>query len=122
VHTYSQNSGKWFIDGVFFALCYSGIGEGLNNPAMQEVHNVGPVPRGLYKIGEAYDHPKLGPVTMNLDPVNGTNTFGRSDFRIHADLKGWPSLHIASHGCVIMIKPERLIISTSQDKDLEVVL
>jgi hypothetical protein len=122
LHTYSQSSGKWFVNGEFFAQCYSGIGEGLNNPLMQEVHNVGPIPRGMFRIGDPYHHAHLGEDTMNLDPINGTNTFGRSDFRLHADLKGWPSKHIASHGCVIMIKKERLLVAASLDRMLEVVL
>jgi hypothetical protein len=120
--TYSQSSGKMYHDGVFFALGYSGIAAGLNNPNMQSVKNIGPLPRGLWTIGPYYDHPHLGPVTMNLYPHPETNTYDRSDFRIHADLRLYSGQHLASHGCIILIKPERLIVAASLDRELECVI
>jgi hypothetical protein len=123
VWTFSQSSGKLYKNGEFFACCYSGIGLGLNNPNMQEVKNVGPLPRGLYRIGPAYNHPHLGPVTMNLEPINGTNTFGRGDFRIHPDSKANFGKYLASHGCIVgLLRAQREAVNNDPDKELEVVL
>lgn len=99
---YSQTTGNLYINGddVPIAVGYSGFGQGKDNPDLQDVHNVGPIPVGLYNIGPAYDHPELGPVVMNLEPTITTNTFGRSEFRIHGDSKEHPGS--ASHGCIIL--------------------
>ncbi len=97
---------------------YSGQGEGLNNPAMQNVPYIGPIPQGAYTIGNPYKHTKLGPVTMNLDPVAGTDTFGRNAFRIHGDnSRGNQS---ASEGCIILNRGIRDQISRSGDTTLRV--
>jgi len=119
---YSQSSGIMLHDGIYFATGYSGIHEGLNNPNMQHVHSVGPIPRGLWVMGPDYHHPKLGACTMNLLPKPGTEVFGRTDFRIHADLRLFAGKHIASHGCIIHVKTERMRIAASHDRDLEVII
>ena len=50
---YQQFSGKITSDECFSTwLGYSGHGEGKNNPAMQKVPNVGPIPVGKYTIGQ----------------------------------------------------------------------
>lgn len=95
---------------------YSGYGEHRNDPSLCNVPNVGPIPPGKYRIGKAYQHEHLGPVVMNLDPLPGTNTFGRSLFRIHGDNKE----HNASHGCIIAPRSLREAINASQDRILEV--
>jgi hypothetical protein len=121
MNTYSQSTGRCLVNGELFTTCYSGIGEGLNNPDMQEVHNIGPTPRGLYIIGPPYHHPKLGELTMNIVPRPNTLTFGRTDFRVHADLYGWPSKHRASHGCIIMLKAYREKLAVSLDRELDII-
>lgn len=95
---------------------YSGFGGHKNDPAACNVPNVGPIPPGKYRIGKAYQHEHLGPVVMNLDPLPGTDTFGRSLFRIHGDNKE----HNASHGCIIAPRSLREAINASQDRVLEV--
>lgn len=97
-------------------VCYSGFDEHKNDPSMVGVPNVGPIPPGKYKIGLGYTHTLLGPVVMNLDPLPGTNTLGRSLFRIHGDNAN----HNASHGCIIAPRTLRLVINASQDRILEV--
>lgn len=114
--TYSQSTGDLALNGDFETRGYSGTGEGRNNPDMQDVHDVGPIPQGRYQIGAPYDHPQLGPCVMNLDPLPGTNTFGRSAFRIH----GNNAANDASHGCVIIIPTVRRFIPTTGDDQLEV--
>ena len=116
--TYKQSDGTLTQDGVFEGTGYSGTGDGRNNPRMQDVQNVGPIPCGQYIIGPAYDDlGGLGPCVMHLDPYPSTNTFGRSLFRIHGDNVN----HDASHGCVILGPSIRHLIAASDDRTLVVV-
>lgn len=113
---YSQHDGELTHDGAFEGTGYSGTGAGRNNGAMQNVANVGPIPVGRYAIGPHYDDPTLGPCVMHLDPELGTNTFGRSLFRIHGD----NARHDASHGCLILGPLLRAAIANSGDTELVV--
>jgi RHS repeat-associated protein len=85
------------------ASAYSGTNvngyAGLNNPAMQSVPFNGPIPQGAYSIGSAYYSHKLGPLTIPLTPLPGTNTFGRWGFNIHGDTPA--RNHTASEGCIV---------------------
>lgn len=117
--TYQQANGILSHDGIYEGMGWAGRGAGRNNPAMQNVPNVGPLPKGLYKIGPAYHHPKLGPVTMNLTPAPTNEMFGRADFRIHGASEDDPEN--SSEGCIIQIRMVRELIDASPDKDLEVV-
>lgn len=114
--TYDQSSGELRHDGAFEGTGYSGTGIGRNNPDAQNIPDTGPIPQGTYKIGAVYDHPHLGPCVMALDPLPGTETFGRSLFRIHGD----NMRHDASEGCVILGPSIRKLIATSGDHELEV--
>ena len=60
-----------------------------------------------------------GPFTLVLAPAPGTETHGRSAFRIHGDSIRLPGT--ASHGCIILPRPVREAIWASGDRDLEVV-
>lgn len=115
--TYRQSDGQLTHDGAFQGYGYSGTGDGRNNPDMQSVPNVGPIPKGTYIIGLWYDDPHLGPCVMHLDPIPDTNTFGRTAFRIHGDNKA----HDASHGCIILGPDLRHLIAKSEDRELMVV-
>lgn len=115
--TYQQSTGELTAENGSAWRGYSGTGDGRNNPNMQDVPDVGPIPVGTYAIRDAYDDPHLGPCVMHLDPTEDTDTFGRSLFRIHGD----NAAHDASHGCVIMGPTVRNLISTSNDKTLVVV-
>jgi lipoprotein-anchoring transpeptidase ErfK/SrfK len=101
---------------------YSGAGhspgEGRDNPAMQAMVGQGPIPVGNYMIGAPRDSARLGPYVMDLDPETGTNTFGRSLFRIH----GNNATNDSSHGCVILPPDARHAIGQSGDTWLRVVV
>ena len=114
--TYSQSTGKISLNGAVVGIGYSGHGEGLNNPAMQNKSQVGPLPQGNYTIGPAFTHPEKGPIVMRLRPKPGNNMFGRSGFLIHGDNQAMN--HSASNGCIILSKPYRKTISASEDRDL----
>lgn len=99
---------------------YSGRGDGLNNPAMQAVHNVGPIPVGQWHIGDPKVPPDhLGPLAMPLTPLPGTDACGRTALFIHGDNEAMN--HTASDGCVILPRAVRKIIADGDDKELIVI-
>ncbi len=119
--TYSQGTGALTDpDGRHVHTGYSGHGHGRNNCEMQHVRSVGPIPQGLWKVGEPVNRPQtIGPYAIPLTPLPNTETFGRSGFFIHGDnAKGDLS---ASHGCPIFPRRVRHIIVDSVVKLLKVV-
>ncbi len=115
---FSSESGRfWAPDGSQLTIGYSGTAEGRNNPSLEDHPSLGPIPRGYYLIGAPYTHLHLGPLVMNLTPDLGTDTFGRSLFRIH----GNNAKNDASHGCVILNKQTRFLVSQSSDHELNVI-
>jgi len=119
LNVYEQSTGKWYgPDSDVWGIGWSGQLGGRNNPIEQAIQDLGPIPEGLYTIGPAYQHPKLGPITMDLTPDAGDNEFGRSLFRIHGF--GSDVIH-ASEGCIVQVATVRTRINASPDKRLQVV-
>ncbi|HTS35999.1 MAG TPA: tlde1 domain-containing protein [Candidatus Solibacter sp.] len=119
--TYIQVNGQLLDDdGTVVDTGYSGCDEGKNNPSMQAVHDMGPIPQGRWTIfGPPFNTPDHGPNVLRLEPVNGTNTFGRDGFLMHGDNKDFPGT--ASKGCIIMGPSTRPRVWASGDHDLNVV-
>lgn len=119
--TYKISDGVLFrSDGSPIGTGYSGHGPGVNNIAFEQVHDVGPIPRGLYTIGEPISPPDhLGPVAMPLTPDSDTDTFGRSAFFIHGDNQAGD--RSASHGCIIIGPLSRAIVNAASDRRLTVI-
>ena len=117
--TYAQATGILSQDGQGIGTGYSGFEQGKNNPALQQVSDVGPIPCGPYTVGPQFTHPTKGPLVMTLTPAPGCNEFGRSGFLIHGDSIAHPGE--ASEGCIIMGHDIRLKISTSGDNQLTVI-
>ena len=118
--TYSQKSGELQQDGKHVAEGYSGTGDGKNNPAMENVPNVGPIPRGDWNVsGPPVDTRTHGPYVLHLEPKPETKTFGRDGFLMHGDSKEHPGT--ASQGCLIFPRQVREQVWNSGDRDLEVV-
>jgi hypothetical protein len=115
---YAQATGWLAHDGENVAEGYSGAGEGKNNPAQQDVHNIGPIPVGQYTIGEPSDTKTHGPYVLHLTPDPANEMFGRSGFLIHGDSVVHPGT--ASEGCIIMPRTVREKIWVSADRDLVV--
>lgn len=115
---YSQSTGHLTRNGETVGTGYSGRGAGRNNPALEHARNIGPIPRGRYRIGPAYAHPDKGPVTLNLSP-EGHLAHGRTSFLIHGDSRNNPG--DASEGCIILRPDIRRRIATSGDSVLEVI-
>jgi hypothetical protein len=117
---YSQTTGQLTgDDGAVLGTGYSGNGAGLNNPAMQDVIDRGPLPQGIYTVGHPLNPPDhLGPLAMPLTPDPSNEMHGRSGFFMHGD----NSRHdqSASEGCIIMPQLTRLNVSSASDRTLEV--
>lgn len=98
IFRYVQATGKFYGDGALWGIGYSGNGLGRNEPTMQAVRDVGPLPAGWYTIGEFSN--EKGPRTIRLEPDPGNEMHGRGGFLIHGD----NSQHnqSASHGCIIL--------------------
>jgi hypothetical protein len=119
--TYKQQSGElWHGDPEPAAVGYSGAGEGKNNPAMQVVHAIGPIPQGEWLIqGPPVDSRLHGPFVMRLIPIIPSAALGRAGFLIHGDSKEHPGM--ASEGCIIMPRNVRERVWNSGDRELLVV-
>jgi type VI secretion system (T6SS) effector TldE1-like protein len=108
MYFYSQSTGS-LKQAISHALTVIGTGyaggncgknpEGRNNPAMEGVRCVGPLPRGVYTIGAPVDHTHLGPCAMPLTPDPANDMMGRSAFFIHADTVTFGD---ASEGCIVL--------------------
>ena len=100
VYTYNQTTGEFKSAIGEITKGYSGFGEGKNNPAMEGIADVGPIPVGSYECLTPINSKNLGPDSIALIASEDTNTFGRSAFYIHGDSVNHPGL--ASHGCIII--------------------
>ncbi|NTX90668.1 MULTISPECIES: tlde1 domain-containing protein [unclassified Pseudomonas] len=116
---FQQSTGKLMRNGVLVGTGYAGKNEGKNNPHMQTVPNIGPLPRGEYKIiGHPFHHPHTGNYSIRLEPKPTTSMYGRSGFLIHGDSASNPGG--ASSGCIVLPFNIRHQIWNSGDRDLEV--
>jgi hypothetical protein len=120
MYTYSQSTGQLTdAGGVLIGTGFSGHDVGMNNPQMQNVKGVGPLPQGRYTIGAPRDYPgTLGPLVMALLPDPANEMFDRSGFYFH----GASAVHYSesSDGCIVLPLLVRLEISQSGDKALQV--
>lgn len=72
--TYSQSTGQMScVDdqtGVpyYNETSYSGTGQGRDNPNMQDVPRIGPIPQGSWRWGSPYNSPNTGRNTITIDP------------------------------------------------------
>lgn len=116
---YQQSTGVLRYRGLLVATGYAGAGADKNQPADQALIGHGPLPRGEYRIGDAFTSPTLGPLAMKLEPFAGTEMFGRSGFYMHADSLQHPG--DASEGCIVMPYAGRVAVAIHPDRLLEVV-
>jgi hypothetical protein len=111
---YLQKSGSLYHNDVHVADGYSGFSRGKNNPSMQHVPGIGPIPQGAYLIGAESEDEKHGPVALHLVPLTGTETWQRTGFLVHGDSKSAPGA--ASHGCIIVPRLIRDHMADQNDK------
>lgn len=101
------------------AVCYCGNGKGLNNPALEAIKDVGPLPAGRYRFTNIVNSPKTGPNTILLEHDPGNVMYGRDLFRIHGDNK--TKNNTASDGCIVVEPMEiRIAMWFSGDRMIEV--
>lgn len=123
--TYVQKTGELLHNGAHEAFGYSGYDDpdsgqqGKNNPDLENVHDVGPIPVGSYAIGSPEDTLTHGPFVLPLTPNAANQMFGRAGFLIHGDSVVEPGT--ASRGCIIMGRPVRNEIAASGDHSLQVI-
>lgn len=115
---YNQGTGKLLQNAGLVGTGYAGRDAGKNNPAMQNVKGIGPLPCGFYIIGQPEDRSDTGPFSIKLHPDSGNNMFGRSSFFMHGDSIKAPGT--ASHGCPIFSRAVREKVNASTDKILKV--
>jgi hypothetical protein len=115
---YVQSTGQFTLNGEVVGTGYSGHGDSVNNPAMEKVRDVGPIPAGLWRIGPAFDHPTKGPTVFRLTP-EGHDAHGRNGFLIHGDNRKRD--RSASNGCIILGPDARKFIARSGITHLRVV-
>lgn len=114
---YNSTTGEIRLDEHFEGYGYSGHGEGRNNPELEHVRKVGPIPRGDYLISKWFDDiGGKGPIVFNLTPIEH-NAHGRTGFMIHGDNVN----HDASLGCIIAGRLIRLAIKNDDETRLRVV-
>jgi RHS repeat-associated protein len=117
--TFSQSSGHFrCIDTVSGRIIadadgYAGRGEGRNNPNMQDVPFVGPLPTGVYDMYPAWNSPTTGRVTIPLKHQGGPKDFPptRSPdlMRIHGPNPDHPD--DSSKGCIVVPKNARVPVA-----------
>lgn len=115
---YEQSTGQLSQNGADVAIGYSGAGQGKNNPSMQDVPRIGPIPEGWFTIGEPMNTTTHGPYVLPLTPDKENEMFGRSGFLIHGDSKEHPGA--ASLGCIIQARNIREQVWASGDHRLQV--
>jgi hypothetical protein len=118
--TYYQKNGRLLnAQRRLVGMGYSGHDEGKNNPAMQNLSRVGPIPCGTYTIGAPFDSESHGPYCLPLTPDTDNEMFGRSGFLMHGDSIVHPGM--ASLGCIIQLHAVRETVWKSGDHRLKVV-
>lgn len=117
---YAQRTGRLYDPkGELAGVGYSGAGRGKNDPVIERVKDVGPIPGGMYTIGSPIDTMTHGPYVLPLTPDPDNKMYGRAGFLIHGDSVVHPGR--ASEGCIIMARGVREYIGGSLDRDLKVI-
>lgn len=123
--TYEQDTGRMLRpDSTLAGTGYAGGNEGknpegINNHEMQGVSKIGPLPLGIYTMGNPLMQSHLGPFAIPLIPSPSNEMFMRSAFFCHGDTT--PSGN-ASEGCIIQARSVRNEMWNSDDHTLQVIL
>jgi hypothetical protein len=119
LNLFQQSTGKFTLADGTVVQGYSGHGDGEDRPEMQDVKNVGPLPRGRYTGIQLFDpHPHVGAYAIELQPDPSNTMFGRSGFFMHGDSIAHPG--DASDGCIVLPHDTRVAFWTSSDHIIEV--
>lgn len=111
-YTYEQATGLLLDEtNTKVAIGYAGRDAGKNNPPMQSVKGIGPLPRGWYTAGHPRNDSVVGLYAIPLIPDPTNEMFQRNSFFMHGDSKEHPGL--ASHGCIVLPRAIREKFSQS---------
>lgn len=107
---YSQSTGCLYLCDrqdvrTLVATGYSGAAGHINRAESEQLKSLGPIPRGVWRLGSKFNHARLGPASIPLTPVEEAKVFGRSDFWIHGDNSRKNGT--ASRGCIILDRKTR---------------
>jgi len=107
---YEQSTGNFYISGVFLERGFAGVaGEHQNNPASQCMKNIGPLPRGRYRMVPNIGSTKyVDSILLFPFPENYMCNPVRDEFLIHGDNRKFP--RTGSTGCIVLSHPARLKI------------
>lgn len=122
--TFNISAHQLLKDGILVdSDIYSGaFPEGFNDPSKIELHNVGPIPVGLWKIcGPPFSTKEHGPYVLRLEPEPTTNTFGRTGFLLHGKPLPPKDSRSGSEGCICAGPDTRRRVYQSADTKLEVI-
>ncbi|HXS98761.1 MAG TPA: tlde1 domain-containing protein [Candidatus Limnocylindrales bacterium] len=117
--TFDSGTGAIAQNGCVRGYGYAGHGVGKNNPVLERVANVGPIPRGEYTGASIENSPKLGVDSIALAPKSGTDTHGRGAFFWHGENPAHPGE--SSEGCIVSAHWLRWAFWQSGDHDLTVI-
>lgn len=117
---FEQYTGFWAnpANEVIYRHAYAGRDAGKNNPDMQDVKGVGPLPRGFYTAGEPHDDAVVGKYALRLTPSSDNEMFGRNSFFLHGD--SLEHFGLASHGCIVLPRVLREHFWNSGDHIIQV--
>lgn len=116
-------------DGILISTtCYTGAyneedesKNGYNNPLLDYMSCVGPLPEGMYTIeGPPFTHPTHGPYVLKLTPYPSNEMYGRSGFLIHGKPLPPKDIRKGSEGCLCADPQTRQKIYQSADVILQV--
>jgi len=131
---FEQISGRFSQDGELIGVGYAGRNyndsgdwvHGKNNPDMEAIKGIGPLPAGHYTGRELYPtHPVLGNFAIRLEPDEETRakilTYERDpdSFFLHGDSAEAPGK--ASHGCIVQSLDVRHKFWYGVDREIDVV-
>src|SRR5271157_4116869 len=111
---HEQSTGKiWNANNTYLDTGYAGRDKGKNNPSMEGVKGIGPLPHGTWQPVELFEeHPMVGKFAVRVEPANEetlqrVRSYGRDpkSFFMHGDSIEHPGL--ASHGCMVHQRPTR---------------
>ena len=91
--------------------------KGRNNPLMQDVHFIGPLPQGVYRVGEWGMHHPVGDLSAPLTQIAG-ETYGRNAFFIHGP--GGADPENSSEGCIVIPHNDRVAVAALQPETITV--
>lgn len=93
--------------GAFVSLGWAGNGVHKNNPGAESIKDCGPLPRGLYTVGEWHTDHYLGPIAARLTPHPSNEMFSRDGFWIHGPAEE-PRTGQESRGCLVITRIGRM--------------